>query len=243
MSSIDEIYLILFILSIIQSIAGVGILLIGTPVLLIYGYSLVEIFFILLPLSMLTSLIVLLLNKLNKKLKIQIDKKIKFYFIFNTIPSVLIGLILIKYFGKYINFEYLVFIVILFSIVLLSLKKVSNNLNKNFYLFFLTLTGIVHGLTNTGGSILALLFSSSGNKLKSRFYITYFYFFLALFHYLLLIMIFSFQQINFNFIILFIIIIFGSYVGNYLFQYINEIFFKRAINVLALISCCVLILN
>ena len=47
--------LLMLILSIIQSIAGVGILLIGTPVLLLNGFDIISSINTLLPFSILTS--------------------------------------------------------------------------------------------------------------------------------------------------------------------------------------------
>lgn len=54
-------------LSIIQSIAGVGVLLIGTPILLLNGYDIITSINSLLPLSILTSLLNLIFFKIQKK--------------------------------------------------------------------------------------------------------------------------------------------------------------------------------
>ena len=93
----DTVYYFLFTLSILQSIVGVGILLIGTPVLLFFKFSLVDSLYVLLPLSMLTSFNVLIMEKLINKSTINIDKEIKLKCLFITILSVLIGLILIEF--------------------------------------------------------------------------------------------------------------------------------------------------
>ena len=181
------------------------------------------------------------MEKLINKSTINIDKEIKLKFLFITIPSVLIGLILIKNFGDFINFKYLVSAVILTSIIILNTKKFLNKLNKKINNIFLTLTGIIHGLSNAGGSILILLFSIKNNKIKSRYYITYFYFLLAFFQYGLLLLIFDFKYIDLNFKILFSLIIFGSILGNFLVGYIDNKFFKNLINILAVLSCLFLI--
>ena len=49
--------IIIITLSIFQTIIGVGILVLGTPILLLIGYEMLEIMNILLPLSILNSLI------------------------------------------------------------------------------------------------------------------------------------------------------------------------------------------
>ena len=67
-----ENYLILSyfcIIIIFQSIIGVGVLVLGTPFLLILNFNIIEIFFILLPISILTSLLnLLIINFSNKSL-------------------------------------------------------------------------------------------------------------------------------------------------------------------------------
>ena len=57
---IDSIFLILpliTVLSIFQTIAGTGILVLGTPILILIGYEMIQVMTILLPLSILNSLI------------------------------------------------------------------------------------------------------------------------------------------------------------------------------------------
>ena len=73
--------LIIFILVILQSIVGVGVLVIGTPILLIFNYNLIEIMEILLPVSICTSLINLTYLKINKqKLKVESQKLSSIFF-------------------------------------------------------------------------------------------------------------------------------------------------------------------
>ena len=61
---------------------GVGILVLGTPFLLILDYTIVEVFFILLPLSIKTSLInLIIMRTFNKKLEISSYKELKKFFI------------------------------------------------------------------------------------------------------------------------------------------------------------------
>ena len=38
-------YIIIFLLSVVQSVAGVGLLVIGTPLFLLFGYNIIEIMF------------------------------------------------------------------------------------------------------------------------------------------------------------------------------------------------------
>ena len=81
---ISEFYIIvstISILVVLQSMAGVGILVIGTPFLLILNFQLIEVLSILLPISILTSFLNLIYFKLNKKkLRMRVDQKTKYLF-------------------------------------------------------------------------------------------------------------------------------------------------------------------
>ena len=58
---------IIIILSIFQTIAGVGILVLGTPIMLLMGLEMIEVMSLLLPLSMMNSLINLIYLNHNKE--------------------------------------------------------------------------------------------------------------------------------------------------------------------------------
>ena len=84
MTDINLIYIIFIFLVLLQSMAGVGVLVLGTPMMLLMEYNMVYILSYLLPISILTSLGNFLYFKIKKKkMKIKIDKDIKkFYFLF-----------------------------------------------------------------------------------------------------------------------------------------------------------------
>ena len=67
MIELDLIKLIVFFLVILQTMAGVGILVLGTPILLLINYNMIDILGTLLPISILTSFINLTYFKLKKK--------------------------------------------------------------------------------------------------------------------------------------------------------------------------------
>ena len=79
MNLLSLILIIILILSIFQTIAGVGILVLGTPILLLMGFQMVEIMTLLLPISMCNSLINLIILNISKK-NIKIDWQIRNYF-------------------------------------------------------------------------------------------------------------------------------------------------------------------
>ena len=87
MIEIELILSVLFILVIIQTIIGVGVLVIGTPFLLILEFNIIEVLSILLPISIFTSFINLLFFKINKKkLKMKINSETKYLFFFICLP-------------------------------------------------------------------------------------------------------------------------------------------------------------
>ena len=54
---VEIIYSLVFFLVILQTIVGVGVLVVGTPIMLIIDYTIIEAMNLLLPISIITSLI------------------------------------------------------------------------------------------------------------------------------------------------------------------------------------------
>tara|TARA_B100000282_G_scaffold288428_1_gene257080 strand:+ start:1215 stop:1913 length:699 start_codon:yes stop_codon:yes gene_type:complete len=232
------------VLIIFQSIAGVGVLVIGTPVLLILGFEFLDVISILLPISILTSLINLFFIRFSKiKQSFNIDNDYNRLFYFICLPSIFIGIIILKYFGENFNFNYIVSFVILISVLLSRLKKFVKKINRNSKITVLLVTGIIHGISNSGGSLLSLFISSNLNKDLSRYNITYFYFFLAFFQYIVFLFFFEKFFLEFNFIILFTVLVFGIIVGNYMSKFFGDKTFRNLISILSIMACCVLIIK
>ena len=237
------IYTLTFILSSIQSIIGVGILVLGTPILLILGKDFIDILYLLLPISIITSLANYIYFNLTKKINFKIDiLSIKIFFL-GTVPSVFFGLILLKNFESYLNFNFLVSGVIIFSIIFLSIKNFLRIITNKFNFIFLILVGVIHGISNSGGSLLSIFYTNLRKKNESRYYITFFYFFLALLQYLLILIIFDFKFEIDNFTYIIISVIFGFISGNYLINFINQKTFKIFVNFTAILSCLFLIIK
>ena len=230
------IYLTLFFISTVQSIAGVGILVLGTPLLLLINYSIIEIMLTLLPLSLLSSSLNLIFIKFIFKLNNFFDFRILKYFLMICLPGVLCGILLLKYFDEVFNFKIIVAIVILISVLLR--LRFSSVFSESFKfkkipIFFI---GLIHGLTNSGGTLLTLLLLNKDHKNAnlSRFQIHFFYFLLALFQifFLKIININMSIHLELNLIIVLCIIITSSIIGNlisYKFQkIINFLIFSLA---------------
>lgn len=254
MIEFNLLYIIIFCLTVVQSIIGIGILALGTPIMLLMNYSLIDCLNLLLPFSIITSclniIIISLGNNINKnnlyKTKNFFEKKILIYFFLICIPSLFCGLILLKIFQDHINFKIIVGIFIIFSLVfkIIYSDKISkiSNLGKKITFFII---GIIHGSTNSGGALLSLFISSLNKSFKkqSRFSITFFYFFLATFQYLIFILIFDLTTFSSLLIFSFVTCFFGFITGNYLIKKVNEFYLKKSIEILAFFTALFLILD
>lgn len=240
-------YAALILLSLLQSIAGVGILVLGTPLLLLLDYDMINIMKILLPISMYTSLInIIIIKKIYlKKAKSKIDFKLFKYFIIFCFPFIFLGLFVLKTFSYNLDINLLVAITILVSMLFKFNKFTKIKINKNTKKIFTSLIGFVHGLTNSGGTILTLFMTNNKEKDKTitRFEIHIFYLLLAAVQFGILLII-SNPKIDIYYlnIITAFIIFLSSFLGNYLSEKIEKIT-SFTVYVLASISAVILILK
>ncbi len=181
-----ELYLILtivFIFSMIQSIMGIGLLVFGTPTLLLLGLSFQETLGIVLPPSIIISFIQVCESKTSKGLfRLEFNKL--------CLPFVLMGMVVALTLTQTVNLKYFVGIMLIISGSARLLKQFEVMLikliNKNRKLYQV-LMGLIHGLTNMGGGLL-VLFSSSihHNKLDIRSGVAYGYLLMGALQYLVL---------------------------------------------------------
>jgi len=227
----------------LQSAVGVGVLVLGTPFLLIKGYSIVEILFYLLPLSILTSVINLIIISIKKKqINFATSKEFKKFYL-ACVPSIIVGVLILKYYQELINFKILVGFVIILSIILIVLKnRITFKINF-FRISILSIVGVIHGLTNSGGTLMSLILSNEKNKLDARYSITFFYFILASIQYLITVVIFKNSFIYSHELLSFLIMIFGIILGNLFIIHVSQNIYKFLIYFLALISSIILMIS
>jgi len=242
---LESYFIIAYFLMIIafQSIIGVGVLVLGTPFLLILKFDIVEIFFILLPISIVTSLSnLIIINYSNKSLRKSTYKEFKKFFII-CIPSIFVGLILLKIFENFINFKFLVSFVIILSVLLVFLKdKIKYRINF-FRISILSIVGLVHGLTNSGGTLMSLALTANNDNEYARLNTTFFYLVLAVFQYLLTIIIF-FEKFTFlDDMKIFFVLLIGILIGNLVYYYLRSKMYKITVNLLAIISAIILLIS
>lgn len=236
-------FILIVSLTAIQSIVGVGVLVIGTPTLLLMDISIIEIMNYLLPISIFTSLLNLIIIKKQNIFFYNFDRLKIFFKV--CVPSIFLGLIILKYLDKLINFDYVVSFIIILTLVLREriskiFKKISKRTNK----IILVIIGIIHGITNSGGSLLSIMIINlNKSKKKSRSEITLFYFILALLQFFLFYLIFGLKQNINQFYIIILYIIIGVVLGNVLLKFTKQGLYQNLVYILALISSSTLILK
>ena len=146
-----DILLTVVITSIIQSVFGVGVLLFGTPILLLLGYDFIYALTILLPIS-------IAINALQiARHYDHIDRDFYTNILVFTVPFVVFFLFLVT--SLQINIGFLVGLFLLF----VALKSYSEQVERylesmvKYEELYLAVMGIVHGLTNLGGSLLTAI--------------------------------------------------------------------------------------
>ena len=149
-----DILIIVVITSFIQSIFGVGVLLFGTPLLLLQGYSFIHAVIVLLPISVSINLIQI--AKDYRSVDLGFYKRILVY----TVPFVVIFLLVVTRFN--INLGIIIGVFLLFVAAKdysLKVNKTVNFLVRYEKAYFIVM-GIIHGLTNLGGSLLTAIVHS-----------------------------------------------------------------------------------
>ena len=231
MISILEVSIIIFLI-IIQSVFGVGLLLFGTPSFLIIGYDFANTINILMPVSITISILQFY------KSKVKDQKFINEYNLY-CLPFLVFFLIIALKFKYILDFKLLVGLLLVFSSILILNKRKFSSFKKTFFkLKKLVLIGIgcVHGLTNMGGSFLAIYSTlvSLNKKEVTRFYICYGYLIMGILQYITVLFL-SFESLEFTklfYILLAIVVYFPSQT---LFKNIEDKKFSKYINIIALI--------
>ena len=155
-----DILIVIIITSFIQSIFGVGVLLFGTPLLLLLGYDFIHAVIILLPISLAINLIQII--KDYRSVDLDLYKKILLY----TIPFVVIFLFVVTEIKLNIG------IIIGLFLLFVAAKNFSNKINGiikflvRYEKLYFMLMGIIHGMTNLGGSLLTAIVHSKDYEKK-----------------------------------------------------------------------------
>tara|TARA_B100000941_G_scaffold287624_1_gene263094 strand:- start:782 stop:1510 length:729 start_codon:yes stop_codon:yes gene_type:complete len=239
MNSFFEI-LVMVISITIQSIFGVGLLLFGTPSLLLFGYDFANTINILMPISITISSLQFFKSKVK-------DKNFLIEYNLFCLPFLIIFLVIALKFKYLFDFKLLVAILLIFSSALILNKRRFSSFKVTFFkLKKIVLIGIgcVHGLTNMGGSFLAIYSTLISKNVKeiARYYICYGYLIMGVIQYFLVLFL-SFKYLTFEklyYVLLAIVIYFPT---QRIFKRINDNKFLKYINVIALIYGLIIILS
>ena len=222
---------VIFILVFFQSLFGVGLLLFGTPIFLLLGYNFEATLTLILPISIIISLLQIIYHKNTNNNNI---------LEFNTycLPFLVIFLMITIYFGNLFNIKlYVSILLIISSLILLNKNRIfkATETLLNFRKVFLVIIGSIHGATNMGGAFLSIFSSLANeeNRLYTRSYIAYGYFVMGLIQYLT-ILIFGKAIIDFSKLYYMILPLIVFYPLQNLFSKMNDKFFISIINYVAL---------
>ena len=177
MTEIYYLVIIIAIFSIVQSIFGVGLLLFGTPTLLLLEYSYSETLWLLLPCSVTISLI----QVVNGYKLIEAKKRA----VYLIIPTLVLGLALVVTYANGINITRIVGVLLLIiGVIRLSSKLqalLASMVKKHIHMYY-AIIGIVHGISNMGGGPLSILMSTIYSKKEIiRANVAFIYLILAMF--------------------------------------------------------------
>lgn len=149
-----DILLAITITAAIQSIFGVGMLLFGTPILLLLGYSFIDALSVVLPISIAISLL-----QVVKHVE-HIDKVFFKNVLRYCIPVIVLFLALIA--SIKINVGFIMGIFLLLVALKSFLPKIEQSLQAivKHEKLYLIVTGFIHGVSNLGGSLLTVIIYS-----------------------------------------------------------------------------------
>ena len=144
---------VIAVLSVVQSVFGMGVLIFGTPTLLLLGYDFTEAICLLVPASFVISLLQVATSRQDR---VAVSRHL--YLI--CLPGIGVGLWIIQgsVMGSWVNI--LIGAVMLVSAVLRLWPRSNSWLSgvvKKYSMLYHAVMGLVHGLTNLGGALLAIL--------------------------------------------------------------------------------------
>ena len=224
--------IIIFALIVVQSIFGVGLLLFGTPTLLLLGYDFANTLNILMPVSITISAVQFFKSKVKDRIFI------KDYNIF-CIPFLIIFLFIALKFNYLFDFRFLVALLLIFSSVLILNKKKFSSFKQMIFKIknlILIVIGLIHGLTNMGGSFLAIYSTLISKSIKevTRYYISYGYLIMGTIQYLMVLSL-SYDLLIFNKIYYVFLALIIYFPAQKIFKNLNDRKFSKYLNLIALI--------
>ena len=232
---------IIMLLSIVQSIFGIGILMFGTPILLLMGYDFTIALGFLLPASLSVSLLQVITFQGQRP-------SISPYLYLLCLPTIMFGLWLVGSTSLTSVSHYFVGGILIMSAFIRFNSQFQSRLTilltKHIPIYHLIL-GLVHGLTNLGGALLTILAScTSKDKTSIRYIVAHYY------------LLFSLTQLFVLYVIVKVPNLFSSnlftgilsacvyqLVGNQIFIHTNNNAYQIALNIFIFICGLAILFN
>ncbi len=236
------IYGLILVLAVVQSLFGVGILLFGTPILLLAGYEYQEALMYLLPASAALSW-----SQVWDFRKYKLDGGYRGKFLLICVPALMIGMFLTQHFD--LKFEIRIFITIMLFLAFVlrtssRLRIKLQNLMRRRLKIALASMGLIHGLSNMGGSVLTPLVSSLySEKNKVMAGVSFDYAFMATFQLAILVLIQGHKFLAQYLIGSGIAISVRYLIGKWVFEFTKEKYYQRLINGFILANAIMLFMS
>tara|TARA_Y100000814_G_scaffold20944_1_gene14146 strand:+ start:141 stop:875 length:735 start_codon:yes stop_codon:yes gene_type:complete len=224
-------FIIILILSLFQSLFGIGLLLFGTPTFLFLGYDFESTLALLLPISVTISFLQIMYEKSS-------IRSLASEFNIFCLPYLVIFLLLVINLGNVIEIRtYVAAALIISSILILNKNRILeiDTFILKYRKLSLVFIGTVHGFTNMGGSFLSM-FSTvvTADRASARKYIAFGYLVMGTLQYITL-LIFGTRHIdldNLYYVIVPLVVFFPT---QNLFKKIDDSLFMNIITYIALI--------
>lgn len=232
-----DVYIIIVIIitSIVQSIFGVGVLLFGTPLLLLLGHPFFESLLIVLPVSV--SISISQIIKDYHLIDFKTYKKILFF----TIPFIVLFLYIVD--KILINVSIYIGLFLIFVALKDNVFFIKRFMNKilSFDKSFYVIMGIVHGVTNLGGALLtARVFYTNLNKFQKRATIAVSYMTFAAFQ-IITILFLDYKFNNYNIIYVIIGVLVYIIVNKLMFNKITDLKYDKLFSIFLILTGILLI--
>lgn len=237
-----EVLILILILSIVQSLFGVGLLLFGTPLMLLMGHEYTEALMYLLPASAAISW-----SQVSDYRAEKLNGNYRHLFFVLCIPLLIFGMVIATQLDLKREIRFLVTFMLISAFILRTSSGLRTHLQewmrKNLPGALISM-GLIHGLSNMGGSILTPLASSlykEKNKVLAA--VSFDYAFMATIQLFFLIFL-SREEIRSEFLIGPVIALLVRYlIGRRIFAFTTEVIYQRLLNGFILANALLLGIN
>jgi uncharacterized membrane protein YfcA len=237
-----EIYFVILVLAVVQSLFGVGILLFGTPILMLLGHDYHEALLYLLPASAALSW-----SQVWDMRAYKLDGGYRKLFFLFCLPCLVLGMYLTKTYDLKLQIKIGITVMLFLAFVLRTVEPLKLRLQlfmQKHLKVALASMGLIHGLSNMGGSILTPLVSSLyTDKNKVLAGVSFDYAFMATFQLAILILMQGYKFLPHYLIGSLISLSVRYLIGKKVFAFTKEIYYQRLINGFILANAIMLFLT